>query len=117
MIFRAALASLCALGLGACQHTDAPIPAVLADGSDETMAALKGHLADAMGTSRIELGAGDPTQTPSVSVLPPPLTDLETRSPATPTLFNLMMVGDTCYAVREGSDERIELTGVACRAL
>ena len=117
MINRTIAASLSVIFIGACQHGSAPVPAVLADTSDETMAAMKAHLAGAMGVSKITLGAGNLTEVSTISVLPPPLGAHETRSLATPTQFNLIMIGDTCYAVRDDNKEKVELSGVSCRAL
>jgi hypothetical protein len=117
MIQRTLTALLSTLCLGACQHGLSPVPAVLEDGSDETLSALRSHLAEAMGVANVELGAGDPTLVSTISVLPPRLGEHETRSPATPTQFNLIMIGKTCYAEQEGSDTPVELTGIACRAL
>lgn len=117
MIYRLFASGLSALLLGACQHSAATVPAVLVDASDETMDALKSHLAGAMGVNRVTLGAGDPTVQPQVSVLPPPLGEYETRSPARPTQFNLLLIGEACYAEHEDTGEKTELTGVRCRAL
>nr|WP_070958836.1 hypothetical protein [Hyphomonas sp. Mor2] len=117
MIKRALTVSLGTLLLGACQHQGQIVPAVIADGSDATMDRLKSHLADAMGLAQISLGAGDPTAQSNVTVLPPPPGRYEARSPVTPVQFRLILVGEDCYAEREGSGERIELTGVPCRAL
>jgi len=117
MIIRGFTTAVTALVLSACQHGTSAVPAVLADGSDETITALKAHLAEAMGVANVSLGAGDPTVMSSVSVLPPRLGDHETRSPALPTVFHLMLERDACYAVREGSEERLNLSGVPCRAL
>ncbi|MCR9080713.1 MAG: hypothetical protein NXH78_16615 [Hyphomonadaceae bacterium] len=117
MIHRVLASGLSALFLGACQHNTPTVPAVLVDASEETMAAVKAHLADAMGVGMVTLGAGDPTGQSQVSVLPPPLGEHETRSPAAPTQFNLLMIGEACYAERVDTGEKTELTGVRCRAL
>lgn len=114
---RALTALLSGLILGACQHGASAVPAVLEDGSDATISMLKSHLADAMGVATVSLGAGDPTVGSTLSVLPPPLGEHETHSPATPTQFNLILIGNTCYAQRIESGARNELTGIRCRAL
>lgn len=110
--------ALC-LGLllsAACQHQTAdPVPAVLADGSDTTLTALKGLLATALGRSNISLSGGDLTETSRFAVPPPPPGPLETRSTATPVQFELMIYAGTCFAVRADNDERIALDGVPCR--
>jgi hypothetical protein len=118
------LTILAALLASACKTTDGPgapgggaysggeTPAVLA--SAEDIPALKAALAGAMGRARIELGAGDPTREPVVAVLPPPLGPNEDRSPATPALFDLVLRGGDCYAVRRDTGEETALAGVEC---
>lgn len=110
-------AGISAILLAACQHHDTPTPAVLVDGSDQSLSELSDQLASAMGVARVTLGAGDPTTTPSISVLPPALTDLEGRSTAMPTQFTLMLAGGECYAVRDETGDMIRLDGLTCRAL
>jgi len=79
------------------------------------MTALRAALAQSMDRATIELGAGDPTVTPSVAVLPPKPTTFETQSPAMPTMFDLYIRGDDCFAMRRGDDAEIALEGVRCR--
>jgi len=74
-------------------------------------------VATALNRAQIELGAGNPTLVPSVSVLPPRPTDFETRSPAMPEIFNLFVQDGRCYAVRDGSDIEIPLPDVTCHPL
>ncbi len=97
--------------------TEAKVPAVLVSSDDQTLAELKSALAEAMGTTRVEIGPGDLTQQSVISVLPPRLGPLEGHSVAKPTQFNLMKTGSKCYAVRRGTGEAYELSGVTCRAL
>ncbi|MEM7330081.1 MAG: hypothetical protein AAF437_15165 [Pseudomonadota bacterium] len=115
MVVRGFFSLASALILSACQHHAGPVPAVLADADTATVEALKSSLATAMDRAQIELGAGDPTQVPSVVVLPPKPSTFETQSPAMPTVFDLYMDGETCLAVRQGSEDKIVLDGVACR--
>ena len=115
MVIRFLASSLAIAALGACQHQHSAVPAVLIDSEPETLDALKAALSGAMQRAQIELGAGDPSQQSMVSVLPPPPTDLEGNSTARPTTFNLYIRGDSCFAVRDGSDEEIVLDNVACR--
>jgi hypothetical protein len=101
---------------GACQSTAAAAtPAVLTQADAATMTRLKAALAKAMGRSPIELGPGDPTQSPVISVLPLPPGPLEDRSLAKPTIFRLEIEGQTCVLVRDDTDARIPLDGVDCR--
>jgi len=112
-----------ALALGAlamataCQSTpQQAVPAVLADSRPETMDTLKATLASAMGQGRVELGAGDPTTTSAITVLPPPLGPMETASTAMPTQFNLMMRGNTCMVVHAETGEEHPMD-LPCRPL
>ena len=116
MVVRTLIASILMIAAGACQHNAAPVPAVLADDSPETMDLLRSHLASAMGQARISLGAGDPLTDSSVAVLPAALNPNEDRSTARPIIFDLMIEGTDCFAVRRGSDEHVPLPGLACRA-
>lgn len=79
------------------------------------MTALRAALAESMDRATIELGAGDPTVTPSIAVLPPKPTTFETQSPALPTMFDLYMRENYCFAMRRGDDAEIALAGVRCR--
>ncbi len=107
--------ALFAAGLpGACQMTDAPVPAVLADDDAQTLAALRSALSKAVGRARIELGAGDPTRLSTVSVLPPRPVAPDDRSPAMPDLFDLVIRDGSCYAVHRDTGDTYELEGVAC---
>ena len=94
--------------------TNEQTPAVLASDDAETMAALKSVLSDAVGRARIELGAGDPTSVPSVSVLPPRPVSPDDRSPVMPDVFDLVLRGDTCFAVHRESGKAHALEGVTC---
>ncbi|MEO1553984.1 MAG: hypothetical protein AAFR82_08605 [Pseudomonadota bacterium] len=114
-MIRTILSLFGAVALAACQHGSGPVPAILENDSAETMAALKSSLAPAMDRAQIEFGAGDPTATSSVSVLPAQATDFETNSPAMPVIFKLFIQDGRCFAVREGSDSEIALPDVPCR--
>ncbi|MEM6557046.1 MAG: hypothetical protein AAF642_14300 [Pseudomonadota bacterium] len=116
MMIRATAAFLNALTLAACQHTTAPEPAILVEADADSLEALRAGLAQAMNRAQIEFGAGDPTATPSVAVLPPKPTALETQSTALPTMFDLYTRGETCFAIQRGAESEIVLPGVTCRA-
>ncbi|MEM9738663.1 MAG: hypothetical protein AAF829_02260 [Pseudomonadota bacterium] len=102
------IASL-AMAAGCQTVTDEAVPAVLADDAPETMDRLKAGLAEAVGRANIELGAGDPTQTSTITILPPAPSPLETASVAMPTPFRLMMRGDTCMAVHGETGEEFAM--------
>lgn len=102
-------------GLAACDT--APRPAVLTDTSPETVAAVKGVLAAALGRAQIELGAGDLTQDPVISVLPPRPGPHEGNSPAVPALFDIVLMNGDCYVQERASGEMFSLTGIECRSV
>lgn len=112
------LFSLAAIvSFGACQHQAQPLPAVLSDGSEETLNLLRSDMAAALDRARIEFGAGDLTQSSVFVIVPPPLGPNETRSTVTPERYRLEIQGQTCFAAHEKSDARIELQNTPCRAL
>jgi len=114
------LAGLAALIASAC-HTSAqaqPTPAVLKNADESSMQTLKSALAKAMNTSKVELGASDPTSSSTMSVLPKSVRGLygnDHANFALPTQFDLMMEGRHCYLLKRGTDTRIPLKGVNCR--
>jgi hypothetical protein len=101
---------------GACQLTPTAVPAVLARADAAAIDRVKAVLAKEMGRSPIQLGPGDLTQSPVVSVLPLPPGPLEDRSLAMPTIFRLELEGEVCLIVREDTGARLKLDGVDCRA-
>lgn len=115
MVRSALFSGLVALALGACQHNATASPATLADNSPDTLNALKSALGGSINRANIDLGVGDLTQTSTVTVLPPSLTEHETRSPATPIVFSLYVKNGTCFAVQEGTDTEIPLPDVPCK--
>ena len=115
MVRSTLLTGLVALVLGACQHTVTTSPATLADSSADTLSALKSALGGAINRANIELGVGDMTETSTVTVLPPRLTEHETRSPATPIVFDLFVKNGACIAVQQGTDMEVPLPDVPCK--
>ena len=103
--------------LAACHHAPEAVPAVLADDTQAVRTALAARLGEAIGRANVTLGAGDLTTSSTVSVLPPPLGEHETRSPATPSLFTLTLMGGDCYAIPENEGTPIALPDVPCRPL
>lgn len=93
------------------------MPAVLESDDIETITVLKSVLAEAMGVATVELGAGDPTVTPTIAVLPPRPGLYEDRSLARPTLFDLEIRAQGCFVVRRDTGAAYELIGVRCKAL
>lgn len=92
-----------------------PEPAVLETTDGASLSKLKAVLAADMGVARVELGAGDLETQSVISVLPPRLGGLETRSLAIPTQFDLLSMNGDCYVVRQGTEKLIPVRGVGCR--
>ena len=117
MVNRSALIIAISIGLGGCQHATETMPAVLENSSEETMAAVKDALRETIGRTQFEFGAGDPTMTAEIVVLPPPLSPQEDRSPAKPMVFDLITKNGLCYAIHPDTRSEYELVGVSCRPL
>ena len=115
--FRLSGALAAALLSGGCQSYDAAVPAVLDAADSETMARVKTVLAGAVGRAQVELGPGDLTRTPSVSVLPPRPSPYECRSLAAPVLFDIVIKDARCFVVKRDGGEYYALSGVSCRPL
>lgn len=117
------LATLFATLLSACQMTNGETdpsaverPARLANLEAENMSALKAALSASVGRTNIEVAPIDLETSTSVSVLPAPLGTHETHSVAMPTVFNLVLKADKCFAVQQDSETEIRLDGVKCLA-
>lgn len=121
----AAAISLAATGaLQGCMHANTPQPAVLIQADSQTLSTLRTVLAEALGRGQVVLGPEDLSRTSRISVLPPPLGQYETRSPAAPTGFMLVTKGGLCYVqgpVETSPDSNSAATplrllqGVRCR--
>lgn len=115
MKWAAGLLSAAMAVLGGCQTSAEMTPAVLVSDDEASMQALKTALGEAVGRANVELGAGDPTKVSRVSVLPPPLGPLETRSVAKPAWFQIMMAGGDCMVMDVESGETHALKGGPCQ--
>jgi hypothetical protein len=107
---------LSTLSLGCATHAG-PKPARLAQTDSTTMTAVRTALSRALGRTRIELGPENLATSTSISVLPPPLGPYDTRSLATPSVFDIRMDGGTCVLVARADGKTYPLTGVRCRAM
>ena len=103
--------------ISSCQTAPSSKPAVLEIADAETLERLEQRLADALGKASVRLGAGDFTETSAIPVLPPRPGDYETRSPATPIIFDLVIDGDACFAIRRDSGDRVALPDLSCTPL
>lgn len=110
-----ASAPLLGLMFGACQSVAAPVPAVLLKDDPAALASLKAALVQAVGRADVQLGAGDPAESPVISVLPPRLAGFDDRSPAMPAMFRLEIEGGACFVVGEDNGSRVKLDGQVCR--
>ena len=96
------------------RHSAYSGPALLLGGDLESRERLKDHLSDAVGRATIELGAGNPSVSSSVTVLPPPLSSQEDRATRLPITFDLTLRNGECFAVRRNDGEEFRLDGVTC---
>jgi len=111
--------------LMACQTTASadPVPALLESADESSVRVLKSTIAKAMKTNSVQFGVADLANSPKISAIPmrlagPPGAPLNHASNfAIPTTFTLMMDGPYCYLLKDGSNERIPLNGVACRPM
>ncbi|MEM9965759.1 MAG: hypothetical protein AAGC58_10475 [Asticcacaulis sp.] len=106
-----ALTSL--LGFTACQSVATDQAAWLTPKAD-SLNDLKAALGQMMQTKHIDLGPSDPTQSASLTVLPPPVSPHESRSTALPVRFDLIMRNGKCYVVRHDTGDSRELPQGAC---
>ncbi len=115
MRLRLAAMAWSAMAMSGCQSMADPAPAVLTTADPAAMENLKAALARAMGQASVQLGPGDPTQSPTISVLPRPLGPPEDRSLALPTIFRLEIAGGECFVVRQDGGAREKVDGVTCK--
>jgi len=119
-------ALLCVSILTACQTTAQAeaeaVPAVLKKADAATMDTVKMALAKSMGSPSVVLGTLDLTKSSVISafpkrgVMPAGAPQNHAGNFALPTRFNMMMDGRNCYMVKNGTDEKILLPGVECKA-
>ena len=108
----------------ACQTTAQakPLPAVLLKADADTMDKVKAALAKSMGSPSVVLGTVDLTKSSVISafpkrgVMPAGAPQNQAGNFALPTRFDVMMDGQNCYMIKNGTDEKIPLTGVKCKA-
>lgn len=104
-----------AFAVSACQTAASSQPAVLTSDDAETIGALRNAIANALGVSLVEFGAGDPTREPFVSVLPPRPSTYETRSIAKPIIFDIIIGDNGCALVRQDTREIFDLSRRYCK--
>lgn len=106
------------LMIAACASSATDAPAVLVSADDDTLLAVAAAIAEARGTARVEFGAGDPTETASLAVLPARPGPKEDRSLAAPTIYDIVLRGETCLLIEKATGTEIILPEpVSCRPL
>lgn len=100
--------------LGGCASTLNDSLAMVATQEAATMAQITNTLRQAMGTQRIEFGPHDGAYTSMLTVLPPPLGPNETRSLASPTIFDVVKRKNMCFLVRRETGTAYALANVEC---
>ncbi|MEL7481087.1 MAG: hypothetical protein AAGJ29_05970 [Pseudomonadota bacterium] len=91
-----------------------PVPARLVLAEQVEVEKLKSALGDALGRAAIHLGPDDLSTSTQITVLPPRLTDFETRSPAKPIIFDVFIEDGRCFAIRRQSEDRVLFPDLTC---
>jgi hypothetical protein len=79
-----------------------------------TILKVRAVLATAIGRTRFELGPEDLATSSSISVLPPPLGPLETRSLVVPKAFDIKVQNGACILVARDDGKIYPMVGVRC---
>lgn len=75
---------------------------------------LNAELAQIVGRANVAIVPGDPVGASTLAVPPPRLSTFETRSPALPRQFKIMVDRGACYLMEEGSEETYEIQALTC---
>ncbi|MEO1657048.1 MAG: hypothetical protein AAFR65_04955 [Pseudomonadota bacterium] len=94
-LFWLAALSACASACGGDEKA-----AVLALGPGDDLGVITSALSATEGRATLELGPPDPRQQPVVTVLPPKPTRYETRSPALPAVYDIVLADGACLLRR-----------------
>jgi hypothetical protein len=92
-------------------------PARLTAPNATTIATVRAVLATAIGRPNIALGPEDMATSSSISVLPPPLGPLETRSLVLPKMFDIKVQNGACILVARDDGKVYPLDGVSCSVI
>ena len=98
----------------ACMSKPINYPARLTTSDAATVKRVMATLTQATGSQRIVLGPENLATTTTISVLPPPLGQYETRSPAMPEFYDIVKREGGCYLVQRTTGASYALNGVAC---
>lgn len=105
---------MAALGFGGCATAIPDTPAVLVSADAQTLEEIATAIGASLGRGPVRFGAGDPTRTPSIAVLPPPVSGLEDRSLARPSMYDLVLRGGACVAIARDGANAVRLGRVRC---
>ena len=106
-------AGLCAM-LASCQTKTDLQPAKLDITSSAQADSVIAVLADALGHAVSETVPANMSGANTLSVPPPQLSEYETRSPAKPAVFDVMIDSATCVLVERATGEVYPLWQVSC---
>jgi hypothetical protein len=106
------LIGLCCLS--ACATAGPFKPARLATPNDATISTIRETLRTALSRPQLELGVSDYSIATSIVVLPAPLSPLEMRNPAVPSLYAIESNGTQCQLIAPVTGRIIALNGVRC---
>lgn len=112
----AAVAAVAAVAAGCHTVTEGALkPAVLAEGSAQSRAALVRNMDRIAPRGRIDLIGHDPTKEPVLVVKPFRPSPQEGNSPAVPEYYDLVTDDRSCFARERISRTLHKLPGVSCR--
>jgi hypothetical protein len=97
-----------------CATADTPQQARLTSPDAQSMTKVRAVLATIIGRTRFELGPEDLTTSSTITVLPPPLGPMDTRSMAVPMVFDIIMIGQSCALVERDTKRTYPMDSVAC---
>lgn len=97
-----------------CATADTPQQARLTSADAQSMTRVRAALATIIGRTRFELGPEDLTTSSTITVLPPPLGPMDTRSMAVPIVFDIVMIGQSCALVARDTKRTYPMDNVAC---
>jgi hypothetical protein len=105
---------ICLCWLSACATAGPFKPARLATPNDATISIVRQALRTALSRPQLELGVSDYSIATSIVVLPAPLSPLEMRTPAVPSLYAIESNGSQCQLIAPVTGRIIALNGVRC---
>lgn len=99
-----------------CASIPRDVPATISMADVATSQRVVATIRSAMGNQRVTLGPAASEPATNITVLPPPLGPYESRSLATPEIFDIIKRGNACFLVQRSSNVAYALENVRCRA-